>query len=787
MAIGDIRMTKNTNLTLLSADVKKNSDDWHKNLGKSKLDLSTPRNNNWWTGKAPENNKIISLPSPNLVTCTRQDVLDFFDNTWTLTEVLFSSLKNEEAFYRPPYHGLRHPLVFYYIHPAVLYVNKLRLAQIISSPINEYYEYLFETGVDEMSWDDMSKNSFDWPSLDELHDYRKAVYKTIKNVILTHEELKNNHAPINQESPLWALFMAMEHERIHLETSSVLIRELPIHLVDKPKAWPNIYPIINTNNYPIEDVDYPKHKFIHVKNGQIILGKSKGYPTYGWDNEYGKREENISDFYASSYLINNGQFFQFVIEGGYQEKEYWTKAGWDWKHFRNAKHPTFWHLNGPAGSNNYLLRTCFEIVPMQWSWPAIINYHEANAYCNWLSKKENTGKNYRLISEAEHHRLRQIVEANNIEYNLNLHYGSESPVNNLALSNTICDLYGNVWQWCLDHFNALPGFRIHKYYDDFSTPCFDGKHQMIIGGSFASTGDEASYWARYHFRPHFFQHAGMRIVFSNNNNNGNAFYIGQSKESQNPYEKEETLNEYLTLHYGSNQIQMPFDLGAKDGINFPQNCAEILVNWSKKLDIDTESMLEIGCAVGGASFYLANHFQHVEAIDLSEQFINTAKMIQETGKINFSVKEEGKIYSKQTSFISLKYKDRINFRRADACSLPPEYTNFDAVLIANVLCRLPSPMACLSRLMGMRSILKDKGLLVIASPFTWMDKFTPEDVWLGGYIGKDGKTEYSEDNLVKILSNEFKLLDKINIPFILREHKRKYQYIISLITIWQRK
>jgi hypothetical protein len=40
----------------------------------------------------------------------------------------------EEAFFRPPWHKLPHPLVFYYAHPAVLYVNKLRVAGLISEP-----------------------------------------------------------------------------------------------------------------------------------------------------------------------------------------------------------------------------------------------------------------------------------------------------------------------------------------------------------------------------------------------------------------------------------------------------------------------------------------------------------------------------------------------------------------------------------------------------------------------------------------------------------------------------
>src|SRR5476651_2367049 len=119
----------------------------------------------WWTGKPPiynicpgvlPNGIITSLPALDLNNINREKILNYFDNTWTLTEVLFSSLKNEQAFYLPPCH-LRHPLIFYYCHPTVFYVNKLRLINLIHDSLNSYYESLFEIGVDEMSWDDMSK------------------------------------------------------------------------------------------------------------------------------------------------------------------------------------------------------------------------------------------------------------------------------------------------------------------------------------------------------------------------------------------------------------------------------------------------------------------------------------------------------------------------------------------------------------------------------------------------------------------------------------------------------
>jgi len=69
-----------------------------------------------------------------------------------MTEALFECLKNEEAFKIPPVHNLRHPMIFYYGHPAALYINKLRVAGLLQQPINPYFEIIFETGVDEMSW-----------------------------------------------------------------------------------------------------------------------------------------------------------------------------------------------------------------------------------------------------------------------------------------------------------------------------------------------------------------------------------------------------------------------------------------------------------------------------------------------------------------------------------------------------------------------------------------------------------------------------------------------------------
>ena len=782
---------------------------WRSNLGQSALGLGRERSSDWWTGLAPEKcpgisaqGKLHSLTPPNLATCTRDEVRDYFNNTWTLTELLFSSLIGEEPFYRPPYHGLRHPLIFYYVHPAVLYLNKFRVAGLRKDPLDAYFESLFETGVDEMNWDDMSKNSIKWPAIDEAHKYRKLIYSMVLDLINTHPGLADGHAPILSDDKLWALFMGFEHDRIHLETSSVLIRELPPELVARPEHWPDYAALSKVEEPAIKNLRRSQggNQLLPVSPTKVRLGKPKDWPAFGWDNEYGERIVHVSEFNASQMLISNAEFWQFVSDGGYMQEENWTELGWRWRSFRNVKFPSFWVPDGPSGSHQYRLRLCFEIVPMQWNWPAVVNFHEAQAFCKWKTKHDGLvdAKKYRLLTEAEHQAMRLACKFDNDSlatrpdlahqpYNLNLKRGSESPVDESKnADDSFCDLFGNVWQWCEDHFNPLPGSRVHPYYDDFSTPCYDGEHQMILGGSFISTGGEASQWARFHFRPHFIQHAGFRIVQSDEGEGG-VTRIGEDESTAKTYESKDILNEYMTLHFGSAELQMPYSAGPVEATLFPQRCADLIIEWAQKLSIHTEKALDIGCAVGGSTFRLAETFDQVIGVDLSEQFIKAAKMLQQKRELEFDCKIEADLFSKQKATVSERAAQSSEFRQADACSLPPDFLNFDAVLMANLLCRLPSPSSCLSRMSGPRGIVRPGGILVTVSPYTWMEKFTPKEVWLGGYLDENGEEVFSEDGLKRLLSADFDLLETRDLSLVIREHRRKFQYIVSQALVWRRR
>merc|ERR1712023_418278 len=101
---------------------------------------------------------------------------------------------------------------------------------------------------------------------------------------------------------------------------------------------------------------------------------------------------------------------------------------------------------------------------MQWDWPAVVNYHEAKAYCAWRTRKDGaTEAPYRVLSEAEHWRIRDDTDHNPImddqtPSNTNMVAGAERAVDAGEVnSKGFHDAFGNVWDWCEDHQSPLPG------------------------------------------------------------------------------------------------------------------------------------------------------------------------------------------------------------------------------------------------------------------------------------------------------------------------------------------
>ena len=102
----------------------------------AKTDINSQPANSDSKNRQVTDKPLYSLPLLNL-DAGRAAVLAYFENTWALTEQLFSSLASEEAYLTRPYHKTRHPLIFYYAHPVCFYVNKLLVSGMIDAPVNQ--------------------------------------------------------------------------------------------------------------------------------------------------------------------------------------------------------------------------------------------------------------------------------------------------------------------------------------------------------------------------------------------------------------------------------------------------------------------------------------------------------------------------------------------------------------------------------------------------------------------------------------------------------------------------
>lgn len=103
--------------------------------------------------------------------------------------------------------------------------------------------------------------------------------------------------------------------------------------------------------------------------------------------------------------------------------------------------------------------------------------------------------------------------------------------------------------------------------------------------------------------------------------------------------------------------------------------------------------------------------------------------------------------------------------------------------MANLIDRLATPQKCLEQL---PNLLRPGGQLIITSPYTWLSNYTPRKNWLGGrtFGGRPIKTF---DALRQILSPDFKLICRLDLPFLLREHARKFQLGIAEASTWLRR
>ncbi|WP_339721153.1 5-histidylcysteine sulfoxide synthase [uncultured Paraglaciecola sp.] len=699
--------------------------------------------------------KLIKLDKPPLligndVALKRAELKAYFEQTWELYESLFALINQDEAFYLRP-ESLRHPLIFYYGHTAVFYVNKLLLGKFIQGRVDHQIESVCAVGVDEMSWDDLSEDNYTWPSVEAVSEYRDQVKEhlldLIDNMPLT--------LPITQDSLAWVILMGCEHERIHIETSSVIMRMLDTEYLTPSNAWKNCPDFGKA----------PRNTLLDVTGQQLVLGKPDSNATYGWDNEYGKLPIKVDNFSASQYLVSNQEYMDFVNAGGYQKSAYWTEEGQSWLNFTQAKMPRFWRYKNAQ----YWQRNLTEEIPLPLNWPVEVNYLEAKAFCNW--KDSLSDDHVRLPTEAEWQVLRDQLDTDLVFWskapgNINLeHFASSCPVDTFKQTE-FYDVIGNVWQWTESPIDGYEGFKVHPLYDDFSTPTFDGQHNLIKGGSWISTGNEATRDSRYAFRRHFYQHAGFRYVSSK------VAKVPITEVTQ--CEMQRDISRLLHHHYAQASNQSQHDL------------QQILALLQPYLTIQSK-VLDLGCGTGRLAFELAKSSAHVDGIDFTARHIQHCLNLKEQGQLRYAMPTQGEIVDfHEVTLESLGFAqapENLHFAQGDGHNLKLQFTHYDLAICHRVIEFSYHPEVVLQQL---RERVKAGGIIVLGSSYSWELATTDKKHWIGGFK-RNGENLSSEAHLFEIMSAECDLLKEVQVTSQFEYDQRTSQTANNHITIWRKR
>jgi ergothioneine biosynthesis protein EgtB len=396
----------------------------------------------------------------------------------------------------------RHRIIFYVGHLEAFDWNLLREPLGLTS-FHPEFDQLFAFGIDPVEGGLPTDQPKDWPSVDRVREYCQRLRDQL-NAAIKNAGAKDSELGRHELGRL--LNVAIEHRLMHSETLCYMLHQLP---GNRKLAQ-------HTPPAPFS----PTHmqRSIAIPEGTATLGlpRKDGAP-FGWDNEFEENCVLVPAFRMEMLNVTNRDFLQFVRDGGYERRDLWTDAGWNWISSEKRRAPTFWVPKG----NAWAYRAMFAEIPLPLDWPAYVSHDEASAYARWVGKE--------LPSEAEWHRAALgTPDGTERAYP----WGSDAPspehgnfdfqrwdpvsVGSYPAGTSafgVADLVGNGWEWTRSPFEPFPGFQAFSFYPGYSANFFDGKHFVMKGGSPRTAACMLRRSFRNWFQPHYpYVYAKFRCV-----------------------------------------------------------------------------------------------------------------------------------------------------------------------------------------------------------------------------------------------------------------------------------
>lgn len=417
-----------------------------------------------------------------------------FNNLWKRSDWLFTFLRSTDDYYRQPI-KLRLPLIFYLGHLPCFAWYQFRFLPNVSQTIDVVFDELFQRGVDpdvqtgETSHQHSSRHSTDdtveyeyWKTftVQAVNEYKLKVRVEITRVLM------NGHIDFSDINVLNILNVAYEHELLHQETLLYLFAQLPKEALE--------ISMINQSKVSAQSVRLPlsENHWVSMDSGHTTLGKqynsSVDSYSYGWDNEFPTDVSYLSDFEIQSHPVRIGDYLDFVLDGGYSNRQWWNDQVFEWFNKSNISLPASWIFDGESYRINFLLQ---RDIPIEYvlDHPVLVSQDEARAYCRWLSDK--TGTFIELPTEAEW--IYAVWDSSicmtealiNENCNVSFRYLHTLPIP--AATENKLQWNGSAFEWTSSLFRPFSGYQGDlPSYPGYSSDFFDDKHYVLLGGSFAT-------------------------------------------------------------------------------------------------------------------------------------------------------------------------------------------------------------------------------------------------------------------------------------------------------------
>lgn len=264
------------------------------------------------------------------------------------------------------------------------------------------------------------------PTVREVFEYRDYVNKEVLKFLedATDEQL-DEFGPVIE--------IGNNHEQQHQE---LMITDFKYMFAQNP-LFPKYKELKKPDSNPV-----PPLNWVSFDEGIYEIGNEGNEFTY--DNEHPRHREFLEAFELSDRLITNGEYMEFMEDGGYERSELWLDDGWATVNEKGWDSPLYW-IKRDGSRYYYTLSGLREVDPNE---PVThVSYYEADAYARWAGA--------RLATEAEWETAAGNLpcEGNFVEEG----YFHPRPLQEKKQG--LKQLYGDVWEWTKSAYDAYPGYE----------------------------------------------------------------------------------------------------------------------------------------------------------------------------------------------------------------------------------------------------------------------------------------------------------------------------------------